>query len=211
MKVIAVNGSPRRKGNTAFALEVLCKEIQKAGIETEILHVGNKLIHGCIACNKCQENQNERCIINNDEVNEWLQVLKYADAVILGSPVYYAGIAGTMKCFLDRVFYVAEVNGGWFHGKIGASVVALRRGGATATFDSLNHFMLMSQMVVPSSSYWNMVHGLLPGEGAQDAEGIQIMENLGKNIVWLLQMKNATKDSVPTPDYDQRVMTNFIR
>lgn len=211
MKVVAINGSPRKHGNTWQALEAVCKVLRQEGIETEIIHVGNKSIHGCIACNKCVENKNGRCIINNDEVNEWVQVLRDADGILLGSPVYYAGIAGTMKCFLDRVFYVALANGGWFTNKIGASVVALRRGGATATFDSLNHFLNMSQMIIPTSSYWNMVHGAAIGESLQDKEGMQVMENLGKNMIWLLKMKEYTKGKVPVPEYDKTIRTNFIR
>ncbi|MEG1615721.1 MAG: flavodoxin family protein [Bacteroidales bacterium] len=211
MRVVVINGSPRKKGNTSIALEAVCKVLRQGGVETEFIHVGNKNIHGCIACNKCVENKNERCIINNDEVNEWLQILKDADGILLGSPVYYAGIAGTMKCFLDRAFYVAYANGGWFTNKVGAGVVALRRGGATATYSGLNFYLGMSQMLIPTSTYWNMAHGAAPGEAICDGEGMQVMENLGKTFLWLLQMKEATKEGVPLPVYNETIRTNFIR
>ena len=211
MKIVAINGSPRKKGNTAFALDLLCREFRNAGFDAEIIHVGNKQIHGCIACNKCIENKNEQCIIHTDEVNEWLRILKDADAILLGSPVYFAGIAGSMKCFLDRAFYVASANGGWFDGKVGASVVSLRRGGASAAFDGLNHYLLMSNMIVPASSYWNMVHGFQPGKAVSDGEGLQILENLAQNIIWILRMQDATQDTIPRPTRPQRILTNFIR
>jgi multimeric flavodoxin WrbA len=135
--------------------------------------------------------------------------MKEADGIIIASPVYYSCIAGTMKCFLDRSFYVAAVNGGWFRHKVGASVVAVRRTGGSMTFNALNHYLSISEMLVPTSNYWNVIHGLEPGDAAQDAEGIQIMQVLGKNMAWMLNMREQTKILEPKPA--EKVFTNFIR
>jgi multimeric flavodoxin WrbA len=137
--------------------------------------------------------------------------MKMADGLILGAPVHYAGIPGTMKSFLDRAFYVAGSNGGLFRQKVGAAVVAVRRTGGSATFDSLNHYLTYSEMILATSNYWNIIHGRMPGEVVQDAEGVQIMEVLGNNMAWLLKMKEHTKESVPAPAPVQKVMTHFIR
>ena len=149
--------------------------------------------------------------MKDDGVNEAIQKMKNADGIILASPVYYAGIAGTLKCFLDRAFYVAGSNGGLFRNKVGASVVAVRRTGGSFTFDNLNHYLLYSEMMIATSNYWNIIHGLTPGEVHEDAEGVQIMEVLGNNMAWQLKMREATKDIVPAPKQVKKVMTNFIR
>lgn len=209
MKVIAFNGSPRREGNTCFALNTAGEELKKAGIEFEIIHVGHKAIRGCTACMGCKKNQDGRCVIANDEVNEWIQKMKEADGILLGSPVYYAGIPGTMKSFLDRAFFAAG-NGALRH-KAGAAVVAVRRAGAVATFDSLNHYLQYSEMIIPTSNYWNVTHGLAPGEAAKDAEGNQTMRVLGKNMAWLLQVLAAGKGQVEPVAMEPKEFTNFIR
>ncbi len=210
MKVIAVNGSPKPNGNTYAALTLVGAELQKEGIEFEIIHIGNKLIRGCLACGSCAKNLNEKCIIN-DEVNDCLQKLKTADAIMLGSPVHYSGIAGTMKSFLDRLFYVAGVNGSLFRHKVGAAVVAVRRSGGVHTFDSLNHYINYAEMITPGSNYWNVIHGREPGEVLQDQEGNQIMRVLGKNMAWLLKVIEAGKNQVPAVPREEKVVTNFIR
>ncbi|MDH6306540.1 multimeric flavodoxin WrbA [Parabacteroides sp. PF5-5] len=211
MKVIAINGSPHAKGNTYLALAEVGVSLKEEGIDYEIIHVGHKQIHGCIGCGKCQEKRNGTCVAFNDVVNEVLPKLKEADAIVLGSPVYYAGIAGTMKCFLDRAFYVAGANGGWFRHKVGAAVVAVRRSGGTMTFNSLNHYFGLSDMLVPTSVYWNIIHGLIPGEASQDQEGIEVMNTIGKNIAWMLKMKEETKDKLTEPASFAKTFTNFIR
>ena len=211
MKVIAINGSPNKEGNTFYALTMVGDQLQVEGIDFEILHVGHKLIHGCIGCGKCAVNKDEQCSIKTDYVNKWIQQLKAADGIIIGSPVYYCGIAGAMKCFLDRVFYVAGVNGGLFRHKVGASVVALRRTGGSATFDSMNHYLSNSELIIATANYWNVIHGRNPGEVTQDLEGSQIMRVLGKNIAWLLKMKEASNGLVDEPSREQKVATNFIR
>ena len=168
MKVIAVNGSPKKGGNTFQALNMVGDEIIAEGIDFEIIHVGHKLIHGCHACGKCAVNRDEECSIKTDDLNKWIQQLKSADGIIIGSPVYYAGIAGTMKSFLDRVFYVSGSNGGLFRHKVGAAVVALRRTGGSATFDSMNHYLNYSEMIIATANYWNVIHGRGEGEVNQD-------------------------------------------
>lgn len=208
MKVIAINGSPRTEGNTYHALKLVTDELEKEGIQTEIVQVGNKNIRGCIACGGCLKNQNEKCVID-DEVNGIIQKMKAADGIIIGSPVYYASIAGTMKCFLDRAFYVAGTNGGLFRHKVGASVVAVRRSGEVATFDHLNHYFTIAEMFLASSNYWSVIHGRLPGESLKDEEGVQTMRVLGKNLAHLLKQLHTCKSSLPKRE--DKIMTNFIR
>lgn len=208
MKVVAINGSPKAEGNTYHALKLVTDELESQGICTEIVHVGNKSIRGCVACGGCAKNKNERCVID-DEVNEIIQKMKAADGIIIGSPVYYASIAGTMKCFLDRSFYTASANGGLFRHKVGASVVAVRRSGEVATFDHLNHYFTLGEMFLASSNYWNVIHGRMPGEVLQDEEGVQIMRVLGKNMGYLLKQLN--NNSLPLPEKEAKIMTSFIR
>ena len=211
MKVIAVNGSPHKEGNTYHALMQVGKSLKENGIDFEIIHVGNKAIHGCIACGQCAKNRDERCAIGSDSLNDWIQQLKAADGIIIASPVYYSGIAGTMKCFLDRAFYVSGVNGGLFRQKVGAAVVAVRRTGGSSTLDSLNHYLTYSEMMLATSNYWNVIHGRTAGEVLQDGEGVQVMEVLGNNMAWQLKMREQTKDTVSAPAPVAKVMTNFIR
>jgi multimeric flavodoxin WrbA len=209
MKVVAIKGSPRKNGNTAYALNVVGNVLREEGIDFEIIDVGGKYIRGCLACNKCSEKQDGKCITTTDMLNDSLVKMKEADGIIIASPVYYSGIAGTMKCFLDRAFYVASSNGGWFRHKVGASVVAVRRTGGSMTFNALNHYLSISEMLIPTSNYWNVIHGLAPGDAAKDAEGIQIMTMLGKNMAWMLKMKEQSK--AIEPGQAEKIFTNFIR
>ncbi len=211
MNVVAINGSPRKEGNTFHALMGVGRQLQENNIDFEILHIGNQAVRGCLACGTCAKNMDEKCSITTDPVNEWIQKLKAADGLILGSPVYYAGIAGTMKCFLDRAFYVAGCNGGLFRQKVAAAVVAVRRTGGSSTFDSLNHYLTYSEMILATSNYWNITHGRTPGEVLQDAEGVQIMDRLGENMAWLLKMREQSKDRLPAPQPVVKIYTHFIR
>lgn len=211
MKVVAFNGSPNKEGNTYHAIKLVADELAKEGIETEIVHVGNKAIRGCIACYQCVKNLDERCAIKDDEVNEYVQKMKDADGVILGSPVHYSGVGGTMKSFMDRAFFVAGVNGGLLRHKVGAAVVAVRRSGGVTTFDQLNHFLNYSEMLLPTSNYWNVIHGRTPGEALQDGEGVQIMRVLGGNMAWLLKLVQNGRGVVPEPERESKILTNFIR
>ena len=208
MHVVAINGSPKAKGNTYQAIKTVADSLEKEGISTEIIHVGNKNIRGCIACGGCIKNLDEKCVIK-DEVNELVQIMKNADGIIIGSPTYYASIAGTMKCFLDRAFFVGGANGGLFRHKVGASVVAVRRSGEVAVFDHLNHYFSLAEMFIPSSNYWNVIHGRTPGEAIQDTEGVQTMDVLGKNMAYLMKKLNDVE--AVAPEREQKIYTNFIR
>ncbi len=210
MKVVAFNGSPRKDGNTQHALKVTGGEIVKAGIEFAIINVGNKNIRGCMECGACRKNKNERCVIN-DEVNDWIHKMKEADGILLGSPVHYAGISGTLKSFLDRAFYVTSSNNYMLRNKIGAAVVALRRSGGTSAFDALNHYLLYSGMIIATANYWNIIYGRDPGEAVKDEEGNQIMRILGRNMAWLLQVLAAGKARVDPVPTESKTYTNFIR
>ncbi len=210
MKVVAFNGSPKKEGNTYHAIKIVAQELEKEGIEVEIVHVGNKVIRGCMACNACVKNQNEKCVIQ-DEVNDWIQKMKEADGIILGSPVHYSAIGGTMKSFLDRAFYVTSVNKGMLRHKVGAAVVAVRRSGGLPAFDQLNNFINFSEMLMPTSNYWNVIHGTRPGEAVNDEEGVQIMRVLGKNMAWLMKLVENGKNSIPEPEIERKRFTNFIR
>ncbi len=211
MKVIALNGSPKANGNTAYAIKVVFEQLEAAGIETEILPVGNQTIKGCTGCGMCFRNKDEKCIITGDVVNEYIQKMKDADGLLFASPVYWAGMNGTMKSFLDRVFYVAGANGSLFRNKVGASVTAVRRSGGLPSFHQMNTYINYSEMVMPNSNYWNVIHGTMPGDAEKDEEGKQIMRVLGKNMAWIMQMIEQTKDTVKRPEPEKKIMTNFIR
>jgi multimeric flavodoxin WrbA len=211
MKVVAFNGSPKKEGNSYHALRMVGVELESEGIEFEIAQVGDKVIRGCIACNQCAKNKNERCVLPGDPVNELIQKMKEADGIILASPVYYSAIAGTMKSFLDRAFYVSGANDQMLRHKVGAAVVAVRRSGGMPTFQQLNNYLLYSEMLLPTSNYWNVIHGRAPGEVTQDLEGAQIMRVLGKNMAWLMKLVQHGKESVPPPEREPKTFFNFIR
>lgn len=211
MRVLAINGSPHKEGNTYHSLMMVGKQLEQQGIEFEILQVGHKAIRGCTACGNCAKNKDEKCSMKDDGVNDAIQQMKNADGIILASPVYYAGIAGTMKTFLDRAFYVAGSNGGLFRNKVGASIAVARRTGGSFTFDNLNHYILYAEMMIATSNYWNVIHGGAPGEVKEDAEGVQTMEVLGNNMAWQLKMREATKDTIPAPDKVTKIKTGFIK
>ncbi|MDR2757525.1 MAG: flavodoxin family protein [Planctomycetaceae bacterium] len=211
MKILAINGSPKSDGNTAQALQVLLQEVQNENIETELVTIGNKTIHGCIGCSRCAEQQNRQCVSFNDSVNELLPKMFAADGIVLGSPVYFAGINGTMKSFLDRAFFVSWVNGGLLRLKVGASVVAVRRSGGSAAFDQLNKYFQISELTTVGSCYWNIIHGFIPGEINQDLEGLRIVRTLGRNLAWLLKLVEHGRGHVVPPVLEEPVMTNFVR
>jgi len=187
MKVIAFNGSARKDGNTAILVNTVFKELKKAGIETEMVQLSGKKIRGCIACGKCYEKKDKRCVVTNDILNDCIEKMVAADGIILASPTYFTDVSTEMKALIDRAGYVARANDHMFQRKVGAAVVAARRAGAIHTFDTLNHFFLISQMVVPGSSYWNIVMGLAPGDVKKDKEGLATMKTLGTNMAWLMK------------------------
>ena len=185
MKVLAINGSPRKNGNTALLLQEALAPLQTAGWETELVQLGGKKIQGCRACGKCAELKNGRCVFDNDLLNELLQKMLAADAMILGTPCYFTDMTAELKALVDRAGFVAYVNGGLFQGKIGAAVVAAGRAGATHAYDSINHMFLMSRMIVPGSTYWNMGYGSNEKDVLNDSYGMENMNHLGRTIAWL--------------------------
>jgi multimeric flavodoxin WrbA len=191
MKVIAFNGSARKEGNTSILINYVLDELQKRGIETETFNLRGKKIHGCIACQKCFENKDQRCSVNNDVLNECIEKMLEADGIILGSPTYFTDVSTEMKALIDRAGYVAKANGDMFRRKVGAAVVAVRRAGSIHVFSTINNFFLISQMIIPGSSYWNMGIGRDKGEVEKDEEGIGTMKLLGENMGWLLMRLNS--------------------
>jgi len=187
MKVVGFNGSARKDGNTAILVKAVFKELNKEGIKTELVEFAGKKVHGCLACGKCYRNRDQRCVIKNDVVNECIEQMVEADGIILASPTYFTDVSSEMKAFIDRAGYVARANDHMFRRKVGAAVVAARRAGAIHTFDTLNHFFFISQMIVPGSSYWNIGMGLEPGDVRKDREGLETMKILGRNMAWLMK------------------------
>lgn len=191
MKVVAFNGSPRKNGNTRLLINEVFVELEKEGIKTELVQVGGHPMRGCIACMKCGENKNAQCALSGDSLNDHLAKMFAADAIILGSPVYFSDVTAEMKALIDRAGFVARQNGHVLRRKVGAAVVAVRRAGSIHTFDTLNHFFTINQMVVPGSSYWNIGIGRAPGDVSADEEGMQTMRDLGINMAWLLKKLHA--------------------
>jgi multimeric flavodoxin WrbA len=187
MNVIAFNGSARRKGNTSLLLKTVTDVLEQEGIQTSTIDLAGKSIQGCIACMKCHRAKNRRCSVDTDFLNECVALMDAADGILLGSPTYFADVSTEMKALIDRAGMVAKANGDMFRRKVGAAVVAVRRAGAIHAFDSMNHFFLIGQMIVPGASYWNVGFGLDRGDAASDSEGLQTMETLGRNMAWLMQ------------------------
>ncbi len=205
MKVLLLNGSPHAKGNTALALQEMANVFEKREIDAEIIHVGGKDIRGCIACNGCAKKG--KCVFD-DIVNEIAPKFEEADGLVVGSPVYYASANATLIALLDRLFYSTSFDKTM---KVGASVVAARRGGLSATFDELNKYFTISSMPVASSQYWNSVHGRGPGEATQDLEGMQVMRELAENMAFLMKSIALGKEKYGLPEKEERIVTNFIR
>ncbi len=187
MKVIAFNGSARKDGNTAILLNLVLDALMAEGIETELYSLAGKTIQGCIACYKCFEHKDKRCAIENDVVNECIQKMDEADGILLGSPTYFADVSAGMKALIERSGMVGRASGGIYRRKVGAAVVAARRAGAVHVFNSINFFFTINEMMVVGSSYWNIGMGRQPGDVNNDAEGLQTMKTLGKNMAWLLK------------------------
>ena len=187
MKVIAFNGSPRKDGNTSIMLKHVLAPLAAEGIETEVVQLGGNAIRGCIACYQCFARKDKRCIQNGDVINMCIEKMLAADGIIFSSPTYFADITPELKALIDRAGLVAKANGEMFRRKVGAGIVAVRRGGEIHAFDSMNHFFLISQMMVPGSCYWNMGFGLEKGDVAKDDEGLGTMKILGENMAWLMK------------------------
>ena len=206
MNVLLINGSPNKNGCTYTALCEVAGQLDEQDIETNIFHIGNKPIQGCIGCGKCAKSG--YCIFKDDLVNECIDFAKKADGLVIGSPVYYAAPNGSLCAFLDRMFFKKSTV---YEYKPAAAIINCRRGGASASFDRLNKYFTFSKMPIVSSQYWNITHGLTPEEVKQDLEGLQTMRTLGKNMAWLLKCINASKDIVPYPEKEEPIKTNFIR
>ena len=204
MKVLLINGSPHEEGNTFLALSEAAKALNSEGVETQIVHIGVKPLAGCIACGKCKETG--FCIFADDVYTTLCKAAAECDGIIIGSPVYFAGPNGSLCALLDRLFFSRGADLAY---KPAAAVAVCRRGGASASFDRLNKYFTISNMPVVSSQYWNSVHGREPGEAVQDAEGMQTMRALGRNMAWLL--KKIHKDGPQYPQGEKKIMTNFIR
>ncbi len=205
MKVLLINGSPRAKGNTFFALKEMEAVFQAEGIETEIIQVGNQDIRGCIACGSC--GKTGKCVFD-DAVNEVAPKFEAADGIVIGSPVYYAGANATLMAFMQRLFYATRFDKTM---KVGASIAVARRGGCSATYDEMNKFFGISGMPIASSQYWNSIHGGAPGEAAQDKEGAQTMRTLARNMAFLMKAIQLGKEKYGLPEKEPHAWTNFIR
>lgn len=207
MKVLLVNGSPHAKGCTFTALSEVAGALEKAGLETQLMQIGGKAIRGCIACGKCAETGH--CIFTDDPVNEGIDLLRAADGLVVGAPVYYAGPNATLCAFLDRVFFMKAAPYAY---KPACAVVSCRRGGATASFDRLNKYFTIARMPVVSSQYWNEIHGNTAEEARQDLEGLQTMRTLGANMAWMLKCFAAGREKgILPPEREPGIYTNFIR
>lgn len=204
-KVLILNGSPHPKGCTARALKEVEKVLQEEGMETETVQVGSQPVRGCIACKSCY--RNGKCVFD-DLVNQIAPKFEKADGLLVGSPVYYASANGTLISFLDRLFYSTHFDKAF---KVGAAVVSARRGGCSATYDELNKYFTISQMMVASSQYWNQVHGNTPEEVEQDSEGLQTMRTLGRNMAFLIKAIDLGKEKYGLPEREKKISTNFIR
>lgn len=210
MKVIGFNGSARKDGNTSVLMEKLFETLEVEGVETKLVSLGPKSVNGCLACGKCMENRDGHCIQTGDGLNGWLDEMKEADGIVLGTPVYFATLSGQLKCFMDRTGMVAIANGNMFKRKLGAAVVAVRRAGSVSAFHSINAYFTIAEMIVVGSSYWNMGFGMDKGEVSRDGEGLETMTNLGKNMAWLLKSIEAAKDRVKAPETSVSVRSNFM-
>ncbi len=191
MKVTAFNGSARKDGNTAILINIALDEIKKEGIETELIQLAGTKIRGCTACYKCKTNLDRRCAVKNDELNDWIVKIEKSDGIIFGSPTYFTNVTSEMSSLINRSGLVARANDDMFKYKAAAAVVAVRRGGAIHTYDSINHYFLANHMIVPGTNYWNIGIGKDPGDVLKDEEGILTMQNLGKNMAWLIKKLHA--------------------
>jgi multimeric flavodoxin WrbA len=204
MKVIAFNGSPHEQGASNRGIMAVTSELEKEGIASEILHIGDKNIQGCVACHSCYKTG--RCKFD-DVVNRCAEKLEEADGIILAAPVYYGGIAGNFKCFLDRLFYT----GPKLKRKAGAVITSVRRTGGIGVFHQLSNYLTLAGVIITPTVYWNVIHGNSADEAGQDAEGLYTLRSVGRNMAWLLKILELGGKSIPPPPEEERVITNFIR
>lgn len=207
MKVIAVNGSPRKDGNTNHALNIMAEELKRQGIDTEIIQVGHN-IRGCMGCGYCGSSEGNHCVFKDDIVNETALKMRKADGLILASPTYYSGIAGAMKSFLDRIFFTSS---SYFKYKVATAITVVRRAGGVDVVHQLNNYLHLAETIMPPSQYWTVAYGMEKGEIAKDEEGIQTIRKNARAMGWLMRVLDAGKGSVPIPNEEERQWTNFIR
>ncbi|WP_308857206.1 flavodoxin family protein [uncultured Oscillibacter sp.] len=210
MKIVAINGSPRKNGNTARLLEAVGKEVRAAGVEFEVFQPGHR-VYPCMACYHCLNTGSLRCVQTDDMVNDIIAACIEADGILLASPVYHGGIAGNMKCVLDRLMLAAGCGDNQLHHKVGGALCTLRRSGGMETYQQLLGTMDAMEMLIVTSDYWGAVHGADPGECLEDAEGMEVACKLGRNMAWAVKALAAAKETVPPPATARRTMTNFIR
>jgi multimeric flavodoxin WrbA len=211
MKVLLLNGSPRRNGNTFEALSVIEKVLCEEGIDTEIAQVGSKSIRGCMACGKCGQTKNLKCALKDDGTNDLIVKMKEADGIVIGTPTHYANMSATLRSFLDRVFYVSQSNGNLFRYKVGAGIAVSRRGGEVQAFNQINNYLMYAEMMIASSSYWSVIHGLEKGEVYKDIEGIHTLEVLARNVAYMLKIKSLAEGVIEPPKIIEKPWTHFIR
>lgn len=213
MKVVIINGSPNKNGNTVYGLNLVSEELKKENIEVEWIQVGGTNVRGCLGCWKCAQTQSGECVIKNDLVNESIKTMAEADGILIGSPIYFEGINGSLKSFLDRTFlvlgYASDIKP--LRLKVGAAMVAVRRSGGINALNTLNKYLSISEMLIPTSNYWNQIYGMFPGDAEKDEEGCQAMQVLGRNMAYLLKMREATKETVAEPELTKKVLTNFTK
>ena len=210
MKIVAINGSPRKNGNTAALLDAVRREVEAAGVEFQVFQPGPD-VHPCMACYHCLETGSLRCVRNDDGVNDIIAAVCAADGLLLTSPVYHGGIAGGMKCVVDRLMLAAGCGENQLHHKVGAALCTLRRSGGVETYHQLLAAMDAMEMVLVTSNYWGAVHGADPGEVLRDEEGMDVARRLGRDMAWMVKVLAATKTTLPPPEVTPRPMTNFIR
>jgi multimeric flavodoxin WrbA len=208
MKVIAINGSPRKDGNTSQALKVMADELKKHGIDVETIQIGHLNIHGCTGCGYCSSSKKNRCVFKDDIVNETAEKMRESDGFILASPTYYAGIAGNMKCFLDRAFLTSS---NYFRFKVATSISVVRRAGGVDVVHQLNNYLNLAETILPPSQYWTSAYGMDKGEVMKDSEGVQTLRKNARAMAWLLEVVNFGKEKFPLPADEGHIMTNFIK
>ncbi len=212
MKVLLINGSPKAKGNTALALDAAAEVFQAEGVTTEKIEVGGEMIHGCVGCGGCAKKRSGECVrFPDDPVNGWIKRMLEADGLFIGSPVYYSGINGTLKSFLDRAFFAGTAGGYLFRHKVGAAVTAVRRAGSLPALEQIHKYFGITEMFVASGNYWPQVYGMVPGEAAGDDEGLQCVRVLAANMAWLLKLMDHGRVAVPPPAQTKKILTNFMR
>jgi len=211
MKVVTINGSNNKKGNTAQSLKLVTNELVSEGIEVIDIVIGKEMFHQCTGCGYCSRMKNEECVFKDDKLNEIYQQIKDCDGLLLGSPVHYAGLSGTMKTMLDRLIVMVGANKNPLRLKVGASVAAVRRSGGIPAINEMNEFLAYCEMIIPSSNYWTVIHGSEEGEVLKDSEGCQIMRVLGKNMAYTLKVLDYSKGHIKKPEKEKKIWMNFIR